>query len=375
MRASRQYRLETVSRACAVLKAFRSEEEPLTLSELTARTGMEKTIAFRLVHTLHEEGLLRRASGRRYLPAYRLLDQTRFRIGFAAQTGASPFSTAVTDSVRWAAEKSNIDLVVLDNQYSAKVALRNARALISAKVNLAIEFQTHEKAAPIVSSLFGAEGIPLIAVEIPHPGATYFGVDNYRAGMLAGSALAKWCKQHWNSEVDEVLLLELGIAGTLPHLRLSGAEAVLRQFISAGGRFRYIETRGEFPKAQEAVRKHLKGNKRSRTLIVGVNDPAVLGALRAFEEAGQADRCAAVGMGATPDSCVELRRPGTRLIGSVAFFPERYGADLIRLAVDILQGKPAPPAVYAQHRLITAQNVEQYYPAAIARSGQGGEHS
>lgn len=375
MQTPGHYRLETVSRACAVLKAFCSEDEPLTLSELIARTGLEKTIVFRLVHTLAEEGLLRRTGGRRYMPGYRLLGRTRFRIGFAAQTGASPFSSAVTDSIRWAAEKNAVDLVVLDNRYSEKAALRNARALIAARVDLAIEFQTYEKAAPMVSSLFGAEGIPLIAVEIPHPGATYFGVDNYRAGMLAGSTLARWCKQRWNGDVDEVLLLELGIAGTLPHLRLSGAEAVLRASLVPGGRFRYIETRGEFGKAQEAVRKHLRDNKRHRTLIVGVNDPAVLGALRAFEEAGRAEWCSAVGMGAIPDACDELRRPATRLVGSVAFFPERYGEDLIRLAIDILQGKPAPPAVYAQHRLVTAQNVEQYYPAAIARSGQSGENS
>lgn len=373
MQTQRNQRLETVSRACALLKVFRDEEETLTLAELVARTGFEKTITFRLVHTLAEEGLLRRADRKRYAPNFRMLSQRTFRLGFAAQTGDSSFSAAVTESVRWAAEKNNVELIVLDNQYSAKAALRNARQLIAARVHLAIEFQTHEKVAPMVSSLFGAAGVPLIAVEIPHPGATYFGVDNYRVGIVAGNALVKWCRQNWGGEADEVLLLELGIAGSLPHLRLSGAEAAMRQSLSVTGKYRYLETRGEFMKAQEAVRKHLQSSSQRRTLIVGVNDPAVLGALRAFEEAGRAQHCAAVGLGAIPDACDELRRVGTRLVGSIAFFPERYGDDLIRLALDLLHGKGAPPAVYAQHRLITAQNVEQYYPALIERSGHAGE--
>jgi ABC-type sugar transport system substrate-binding protein len=28
--------------------------------------------------------------------------------------------------------------------------------------------------------------IPMIAIDIPHPGATYFGANNYGAGLLAG---------------------------------------------------------------------------------------------------------------------------------------------------------------------------------------------
>jgi len=58
----------------------------------------------------------------------------------------------------------------------------------------------------------------------------------------------------------------------------------------------------------------------------------------------------------------EIRHAGTRLIGSVAFFPETYGPQLIDLAFLILQGKPAPPAVFVKHILITSENVDHHYP-------------
>jgi len=63
-----------------------------------------------------------------------------------------------------------------------------------------------------------------------------------------------------------------------------------------------------------------------------------------------------MGHNATSDARNELRRSGTRLIGSVAYFPERYGDELIPLALGILEKKPAPPAVFVKHQLITPKN-------------------
>jgi ribose transport system substrate-binding protein len=57
-----------------------------------------------------------------------------------------------------------------------------------------------------------------------------------------------------------------------------------------------------------------------------------------------------------------LRRPGTPLIGSVAYFPERYGDRLVKLALDILELKPTPPALFIKHQLITPANVDHIYP-------------
>jgi ribose transport system substrate-binding protein len=46
----------------------------------------------------------------------------------------------------------------------------------------------------------------------------------------------------------------------------------------------------------------------------------------------------------------------------VAYFPEMYGDGLIHLALDILNRRVAPPAVFTKHQLLTAQNVDRVYP-------------
>ena len=76
--------------------------------------------------------------------------------------------------------------------YSAKVALRNAEQLIRERVTVVLEFQTYENVAPIIAARFVEAGIPLIAIEIPHPGAIYFGANNYKAGLIGGRALGRW---------------------------------------------------------------------------------------------------------------------------------------------------------------------------------------
>ena len=55
-----------------------------------------------------------------------------------------------------------------------------------------IEYQIDEQAGSRIMDYFRQAGIPVIAVDIPMVGATFFGVDNYRAGYLAGVALGDW---------------------------------------------------------------------------------------------------------------------------------------------------------------------------------------
>jgi ribose transport system substrate-binding protein len=119
---------------------------------------------------------------------------------------------------------------------------------------------------------------------------------------------------------------------------------------------------GDFERSQEAVRTHLRTFRARRVLVGAATDPSALGALRAFEEAGRQSACVVAGQNADPEGRAELRSPGTRLIGTVAYFPERYGNAIVRLALEILGGKPTPPAVFVKHQLVTQENVDKLYP-------------
>ena len=352
-----------VLRACNVLKAFRHESETLGLVELVDRTGLSKTTVYRLVQSLVRGGLVERVGRGAYTSCVRPLSKRTFRLGFAAQTD-SEFCREVTMGLERAAERANVHLIKVNNRYSAREALRNADFLIRENVALVFEYQTYEKVAPIISSRFVSANIPVIAIEIPHPGATYFGANNYQAGLIGGRALGRWAKQHWDGQVEQVLLLELPIAGALPQLRITGVMEALRKEIPGivNTPITHLDGKGDFEQNLTVIRKYLRRGRARRTLIAGVNDMCALAALRGFEEAGSGHLCAAIGQNAVREARLELRRPGTRLIGSVAYFPERYGDQLVPLALNILQNKAAPGAVFVEHQLITPKNVNLLYP-------------
>lgn len=362
--ANTRYKLETVTRACAILRQLARATQPMTLSEIAEQTGLERTIVFRLLKTLEEEGLLRRPEGRRYVSNISILTQKRFRIGYASQSSDS-FSRAVTEGIRWAAQRNQIDLVEVENLYNARAALRNAQKLADQKVDLAIEFQVHERIGPQLSAIYEKAAIPVIAVEIPQPGARFYGIDNYSVGQLAGKALVKAAQVRWAGEIDELLMLDLEIAGSLPNLRISAAESTVRKSLPGSYQILHLDSRGEMERSFELVRRHLHFSPKRRTLICGVNDLAVLGALRAFVEIGRSEYCLALGVGALPEARQELRSPQTRMIGSIATFPERYGDNLIQMALNILHKRPVPPAMYAPIQLVTPGNIDKIYPGTL----------
>ncbi len=358
------YNVEAVSRAFDLLEAFHAPGETLRLRDLVARTGLNKATAFRLLQTLEQRGIIERCGTREYRSRVRFLKRGRYRFGYAALSFASLFAREMTQSLEQAAAKENVELLVLDNKYSAATALRNVDVFISQKVDLAIDFQIDESIAPTISSKFHEAGIPFIALGTPHPGATYYGIDNYHAGLCGGRYLGEWARKNIDGPVEEILLLDLSRIGALPRSRLAGVLQGIQEVLPAASTARVTRLEGDglYGPSLEAVRKYLRVTPSRITLIGAINDPSAVGALRAFEEAGRAKRCAVLGHDASPAGRAELRRPNSRLIASVAFFAEKYGPAVLALALDMMEGRRVPPAIFAKHHLITRDNVNRYYP-------------
>jgi ribose transport system substrate-binding protein len=358
------YLVKSVLHSAQLLRAFRVSGEALPLREISKRSTLPKTMAFRLLYTLEKCGMVEKVGENLYRSCIRPFRQRLYRLGYCAQGTEYGFSKEVSASLQRAADAEGIELMCLDNQYNPKIAQRNADLLVREKVDLVIEFQTDENVAPIVAEKYRAANIPLIAIEIPHPGATYYGANNYEAGLIGGRYLGRWVKRRWESEADEIILLELPRAGNLPRMRLTGLLFGLREVLPnlSSCAVTAIDGDGCFDKSFEAMRKHLRLSSAKRIIVGAINDTSALGALRAFQEAGRTDRCVMMSHNASPEGRAELRERSTRLVGSVGYFPERYGEDLIRVSLDILNGRAVPPAVFVKHQIITPETVDHFYP-------------
>ncbi len=335
------------------------------MRDLVTRTDFSKGIVFRLLYTLEKSGLVERVGKNQYRSSVMQRRKRKYKIGYAAQGTDYQFSQQVTASLKLEADRlETVDLLVLDNRYSPKVAQRNADVFVKERVDLVMEFQTDEMVAPMISAKYREAKIPFIAIEVPHPGSIYFGANNYEAGLIGGRALGKWAKQCWDGQADEIVLMELPRAGMVSRARLTGMLVGIREILPDTEHCPvvYLDGDGLFDSSWKVMRRYISHSGAKRTLIGGINDCSALGALRAFEEAGRAERCAVMGQNASSEGRDELRRKSSQFIGSVAYFPEKYGEWLLRLALDVLNFKSTPPAVFVKHQLVTSKNVDHLYP-------------
>jgi ribose transport system substrate-binding protein len=292
--------------------------------------------------------------------------QRSYKIGFANLSEALPFSIDVRRGLEKAAQKAtSIDLVYVDNNLDGSTAVRLADALIAQQVDLVIEYQIDEAAGHMIMNKFMQAQIPVIAIDIPMMGATYFGVDNFLAGRLAGEALARWITSHWQGHVDYVLVLEERRAGALPAARIQGQLHGLRDVIERlpAERLIFLDSGNTSQTSYRHCLDVLSGLPEGvRVAFVCFNDDAAMGALHAISELKRQPYAAIVGQGADRTLRDEIRRPSSPVVGSTAFMPERYGERIIDIALRLLRGEPVPPAVYMEHAFIDASNIDQHYP-------------
>ena len=289
-----------------------------------------------------------------------------YKIGFANLVRDITFTIDVENGIKAAAEKAgNIELIILDNKLDGATALANADIFINQGVDGVIEFQTDEKFGLVIMDKFRAKNIPVIAIDIPMPGATFFGADNYRAGFMAGEALAKAFKERFPNAPPLLLLGELPQSGPIPAARIEGYfQGVKSVFPELSEQHvRRFDTKNTLEESRTQVANILTTIPPGTKFMGGaINDGSTLGMLAAIEAAGRLQDAVLAGQGADQTGREEMCRQGSIMIGSTAYFPEKYGEKIIPAMLKLLNGEPVPPAIYVDHVFITPKNIKQYYP-------------
>ncbi len=290
-------------------------------------------------------------------------------IGFANLTEDIVFTQLVREGMLGAAEEAgNVEIVLADNRLDGATALANADNFITQGVHGVVEFQTDEAFGNVIMSRFRREGIPVIAIDIPMPGATFFGADNYEAGRMAGEALAEWVNENWEGEADAMLVLELPQSGPIPAARMQGMEDGFQDAVNtpvADEMIFRLDSQNTQEESFRVVSDTLPTiPDAERIVAVTINDGSALGVIAAAEAAGRADQMMVVGQGADPSGQEAMISENSLYLGATGYFPELYGYQIIPAMIDLLECRPVPPAIYVNHVFINADNLCEYYPDA-----------
>ena len=353
----RLYLIPILSKALDVIELLEERQAPLTLEDVYQETHISKTSVYRILKTLVHRGYLAQSQNGQY----RLVSRPRrLSFGFAMQSAEMPFSVAVAHSVTTAAAASGVELLVLDNRYDPDIAIQNAEEFVAKRVDLVLEFQVEEAVAPRIAHIFKRAEIPLIAIDVPHPNSTYFGVDNFEAGYEMGALLAQHAQVKWNGSVDRVVGVGFIEAGSFVQSRISGALDGVRERIPelALDRFVQIEGRGMREPSKLAMMEVLRWHRGGeRILVAAATDSSALGVLDAARAMGCEQDLAIAGQDCIPEVLEEMSSGKSAIIGSISHEVETYGPRLIQLGIALLRGNIVPPYNYVRHRAVTPETL------------------
>ena len=311
-------------------------------------------------------------------PAHARESSEPFRIAFAnlnedptAHLDGLGFTGAeVRRSFELAARTLPVELIYYDNAGDGEKAVANADDAIARKVDLLIEYNDDIEANAEIGRRMHRAGIPVLALNYPVPGAPLYAADNLAAGRIAGKTLGEFARENWADQtVVAVIAGDLG--NTAPYLadRVQGITEALQQVLPDIAVTR-LDTSGNPVRVQGLLGKFLAAQTRRKVLVAALDDPTALAAKEAIERAGRIGDCAIVGQGvdrsihggASEKKELDPSNRSSIVLGSVAYYLDRYGYEVLPLAIKMLQGAEVPAKTTTKHILISARNVFIEYP-------------
>ena len=213
-------------------------------------------------------------------------------------------------------------------------------------------------------------GIVMVTGDYVAKGAYYFGANQYQAGVILGRHLAEQVKARWDGRVDAMVFAACYQCGELLIQRMDGIRDGFRETYANFPedrifRFENMGAEGQIVNTRRIVTDFHTANPRMTRIVVGTNnDEGGLGALSAVETMGREQNFFIVSHGGDTPFQEKVRAgKGNVWIGSTAYMPERYGEFLIPWLKDILDGKDVPKEMSPVHFVLTAENLDRYYPA------------
>ena len=264
------------------------------------------------------------------------------RIGFANfAEPASPVLGAIDVGMRKEAEKRGWEILVLNNDRDGPTAVANAETMVSRGVTHVVEFQGDGKVAPQIMDIFNKAGIPVIAIDIAHPGAHFFGINNVESGRLSGRAGGTYAKEKWDCKPHLVTVLENEESGDVALLRTEGILKGLKEVCPDIDGVITRRNSPTTPDGAQGVARDILVSKpdAKKILALGGNDNMIIGTINAAEQLSRAGEIYGYGLGADL-MLFGVDTPG--LGGSTAFWYEGYAKQIYTILDRMVGGEKIP---------------------------------
>lgn len=288
-------------------------------------------------------------------------------VGFANIAETAYQHTAIKESMEAEAEKRGWELIYMNNNQDGQTAVSNASQMLQMGIDYMIEYNVDISVAPTIMEMMDEAGVPVVAVDIEHEGAVYFGADNYNVGPIVGRDLANRVKEQWG-EADCILIVEDSISGETVLARTDnvydGYKEVFPDFPE--DRVFKIDGGADTTEAQGVVADFLAAHPDfHRIAIAPAHVTYRLGASAAIEIAEREEECLMVSQGEydyldyienTPEE------PEWEVYqASLVYDFKNYGKYCFEILDKMVAGEEVEDAYYPDHYMIDRTNVYQEF--------------
>ena len=291
-------------------------------------------------------------------------------IGFSAPAADHGWMAAITEQAKAVAEQyDDIDLRVAEGTNDVNLQISQVETFINDGVDAIVLLPFDGAAMTPVALKAMAAGIPVINVdrEFDDPNAARVTVlgDNYGMGVSAGAYVCEQADGNKDAVVAEIAGIDSlpltqdrsrGFADALKECGLDVDNRVAADFTVEGG--------------TDAAENLLQAAPKIDFLWNHDDDQGV-GVLAAIESAGR-DEFTMIGGAGSANAMREIQS-GDSVLKATVIYPSTQGADGIKLARLIVQGKAmgdlveneVPRTVQLYAPVVTADNVDDYLPMAF----------
>lgn len=291
-------------------------------------------------------------------------------IGFSGPAADHGWLAAINSAAQAEAAKyPDIDLKVAEGTNDANLQISQIETFINDKVDAIVLLPTDGAALTEVAIQAMEAGIPVINVDREFSSTfasrvTVLG-DNYGMGVSAGTYICEKLADTPDAVVAEIAGIDSlpltqdrseGFADALDDCGLSVSNRVAADFTVAGGSAATEQLLAAAPKI-DALWNH--------------DDDQGVGVLAAIDAAGR-DEFFMVG-GAGSKNAMDAIKAGNTVLEATVIYPSTQGADGIRLARLVAQGKAmsdlveieVPNRIVLNAPVVTSENVDKYLPTAF----------
>lgn len=287
-------------------------------------------------------------------------------LGLANISETNSFGKLVKMGFEEACAKRGWTLTYVNNNVDGPTAVNNARILASSEVDFVVNLNVDQSVAGSIMDILNDAGIPALGVDISlGEDVPYFGVNSAKVGTVNGEYAAEYIKEHWDGQVDHVVLFTQMASGDEVNLRVRNCAVALEDAGIEIGEVTEIDAKGDTPTAQSMFASFLSAHPDSEKIVCfSINEFPATGAYAAAVMANR-EWDIRIFSASCSDQFVDpmYRSEGNQSwISTVAFFPEKYGEQACQIIEEYFATDEIPLVSDAHVQPIDWSNINEFYP-------------